>query len=66
MTAPFFRDAFLECIEGRQDLFDVLPPFLPSWGWTGTAAEFISDWFATENTPNEPLLAVVAELRPAW
>ena len=63
MTAPFFRGAFLECIDGRADLFDVLPPFLPRWDWPGSTADFIGEWFSSENLPNEPLLALVAEAR---
>jgi putative hydrolase of the HAD superfamily len=63
MTAPFFGGAFIDCIEGRADLFETLPPFLPSWGWPGTASEFVTEWFATENTPNEPVLEIVGELR---
>ena len=63
MTAPFFGGAFIDCIEGRADLYEALPPFLPSWGWRGTASDFVAEWFSSERTPNEPVLELVGELR---
>src|SRR5262249_36309452 len=63
MTAPFFTGPFLDCIRGRPDVMDVLPPFLRSWGWGGSAADFVGAWLSVENAPNEAVLSVVADLR---
>ena len=63
MTAPFFRGPFLDCVEGRLDLADALPPFLASWGWPRSVSDFIDTWLATENAPNDAVLGVVAALR---
>lgn len=64
MTAPFFRNAFVDCIEGRADLFDLLPSYLTTWGWPGSTTEFVAEWCATESELNEAVVAVVAALRP--
>lgn len=63
MTAPFFRGTFEDCLLGRADLVDVLPPFLESWGWPGSTTEFLDEWLTVENAPREAVLDVVAELR---
>jgi putative hydrolase of the HAD superfamily len=63
MTRPFFRGPFLDCLVGRADLMDLLPPFLASWGWTRSVAEFVGDWLVAENAPDHLTLAVVTEVR---
>ena len=63
MTASFFEGPFLECVEGRADLVEVLPPFLTSWGWAGSASEFVEAWLSVENAPDEAVLSVVADIR---
>lgn len=63
MTAPFFRDPFKDCVLGRADLVDILPPFLASWGWQGSTTAFLDEWFSSENAPDEAVLDVVADLR---
>ena len=63
MTAPFFRGPFVECTEGRAELEHVLPPYLESWSWQGTVAEFIELWFSAENALDTDLLEIAAELR---
>jgi putative hydrolase of the HAD superfamily len=63
MTAPFFTGAFGECALGRADLIDVLPPFLELWGWPHSTSDFIAQWCAAENAPDQDVLRVVADLR---
>lgn len=65
MTAPFFKGAFADCAEGRADIVDVLGPFLESWGWTGTATDFVGSWLSVENAPDHEALTVVAAIRAA-
>jgi putative hydrolase of the HAD superfamily len=63
MTAPFFHGPFLHCAHGRGDLLEALPPFLASWGWRGSAREFVNEWLSVENAPDESVFDVVAKLR---
>jgi len=63
MTAPFFRGPFIECMQGRANVIEVLPPFLASWNWTGSASDFMAKWLAAENAPDHQVLSVVAAIR---
>jgi len=63
MTMPFFRGPFVECMEGRADVLDLLPEYLTSWGWTGSASDFMETWLAAENAPDEAVLNIVREIR---
>jgi len=63
MTTSFFKGAFVRCIKGQADLMETLPPFLASWGWAGSASDFVEKWLSVENAPNEAVLSVVADLR---
>jgi putative hydrolase of the HAD superfamily len=63
MTEPFFRGPFLECLEGRADLLEVLPPFLKAWHWSGPVSNFVETWFKVENAPNQQVLNLVAKVR---
>ena len=62
-TAEFFRGRFLECLRGETDLLDVLPEFLPGWGWEGGAEAFVELWLRLENAPDARVLAEVQRLR---
>jgi putative hydrolase of the HAD superfamily len=64
-TAPFFRGPFLECVEGRADLREILPPWLLEWGWKGDVASFVDAWFSVENDPDEAVLEIAARVRAA-
>ena len=63
MTEPFFRGPFVDCLEGRADLFEVLPPFLKSWRWSGSTRQFVETWLDAENAPHHEVLDIVKELR---
>lgn len=63
MTREFFRGAFEECLTGRADLWDVLPPFLEQWGWQGSLADFTRTWFEEENAVDTRLVSVIRRLR---
>jgi len=63
MTVAFFRGPFVDCVEGRVDVLDALPPYLTAWGWQEDAATFVERWLAAENAPNHAVLAIVRALR---
>ncbi len=62
-TGDFFHGIFNDCLVGRADLREVLPPFLDRWGWKGTLNEFIVTWFETENAADSRLVDVIDSLR---
>jgi putative hydrolase of the HAD superfamily len=62
-TQPFFRGPFVECLCGRADLREVLPPFMKQWGWAGTLEELLEVWFREDGDVDTELLSVVDRLR---
>lgn len=65
MTREFFGGVFVECYLGRADLREVLPPFLPKWGWKGSLDAFLDVWFRTDGVVDERMIAAVRSLRRA-
>jgi putative hydrolase of the HAD superfamily len=63
MTRPFFRTTFEDCLVGRADIEDVLPPFLHEWGWHGSLDEFLVAWFEVEDVPDARVIDVIHGLR---
>jgi putative hydrolase of the HAD superfamily len=63
MTAGFFTGPFIDCVEGRVDVVDALPPYLAEWGWPGDVASFIDRWHTAEHTLNHEVVAIVRALR---
>ncbi|TXG77927.1 HAD family hydrolase [Candidatus Dojkabacteria bacterium] len=63
MTSDFFTGIFVECIEGRADLKEVLPPYLKEWGWSKTVEDFIDYWFQSEHDIDKELVKYVQEVR---
>ncbi len=51
-TAAFFHGPFQDCLIGRAQLADVLPPFLQEWGWSNGVNAFLKIWFDSERTKN--------------
>lgn len=62
-TRDFFGGVFLECLVGRADLKEELPPFLAQWGWPDTLDEFIARWFSTEDAADPQMMSVIHRLR---
>jgi putative hydrolase of the HAD superfamily len=62
-TRPFFSGIFQECLLGRVNLEDALPPFLPDWGWKGSTEEFIALWLEKDACPDLRLLDAIQDLR---
>lgn len=63
MTREFFSGVFADCLVGKADLLDVLPPFLQQWGWKESPAEFTRIWFETENAVDGRVVGVIRRLR---
>lgn len=58
-TRGFFGGIFHECLVGRAELGEVLPPFLEAWGWPGSTGEFIGLWLAADDHPDRALLTAI-------
>jgi putative hydrolase of the HAD superfamily len=63
MTHGFFHGVFEECLVGRADLKQVLPPFLRQWGWHGSVDDFVAIWLEMENAVDGRILALIRALR---
>jgi putative hydrolase of the HAD superfamily len=63
MTKPFFDGVFNECLVGKADLMDVLPPFLRMWKWNGSVEEFIDLWLRTDHVIDAKMFNAIIELR---
>lgn len=59
----FFTTVFQECLVGNADLKESIAPYLPSFGWQGTAEEFLDYWFKAEHSINQDLMRDVQQLR---
>ena len=63
MTREFFWGLFADCLVGKADLRDVLPPFLEQWGWKESLADFTRIWFETEDAVDGRVISVIRRLR---
>lgn len=63
MTADFFTGPFLKCLVGRADLKEELASYLLRWGWRQSVDDFVRYWFVCEHQVNEPLVAVIQDMR---
>src|SRR5262245_31957446 len=59
----FFTTKFQECLVGKADLKEAVEPYLPTFGWKGTAEELLEYWFKAEHSLNETLMDDVRRLR---
>jgi hypothetical protein len=53
----------VECAEGRAQLEHVLAPYLETWAWKGTVAQFLALWFDAEKALDSDVLEMADELR---
>ena len=63
MTRSFFRGVFNDCLVGKANLRDVLPPFLNEWGWKGSVDEFIDTWLLTDHVLDGRIITAIQNLR---
>lgn len=61
----FFRNDWDACIVGDADLYDVLPPYLERWGYTGDVNDFLDYWFEHDCRLDGDLLAAIDRLSSA-
>ena len=64
-TRAFFEGKFTDCLLGKTDLAETLPPYLADWGWTGSCEEFLQLWFSVEDAVDDRVLDAARELRGA-
>jgi putative hydrolase of the HAD superfamily len=63
MTRRFFHKVFEDCLTGKADLKEVLPPFLSEWGWAESVDDFIATWLEVEDAVGKRVVAVIHDLR---
>ena len=62
-TSGFFGGVFADCLVGRADLKEELPPFLAQWNWPGTVDDFMARWFRTEDAADPQMVKAIGALR---
>ena len=62
-TQAFFSGEFTDCLVGKADLAEVLPPYLAEWGWGRSVEEFMQLWFSVEDAVDEQVLNAMRMLR---
>lgn len=62
-TNQFFAGPFSDCLLGRADLRELLPPYLTQWGWNRSLDDFLAFWFEVESQVHQPTLALAERLR---
>lgn len=63
MTRSFFGGVFNDCLLGKSELKDILPPFLAKWKWKGSTEEFVAAWLKYDHVIDERLIHVIQRLR---
>lgn len=63
MTQSFFCGVFNDCLTGRANLEDVLPPFLKDWGWRGSVDAFINTWLVADHVIDVRVIDAIQNLR---
>lgn len=62
-TNDFFTNVLPECVLGKKDLKEVLPPYLKQWGWKQSVDDFINYWHTSEHNIDAELVAYIQNLR---
>lgn len=62
-TREFFYDVLPECVVGKKDLQEVLPPYLKKWGWKKSVDDFIDAWHTAEHNVDGQLVQYIQDLR---
>ena len=62
-THEFFHGVFLECIDGKADLREVLPEYLERWAWPSDLDSFLQHWFHEESLIDARVLNAMQQLR---
>lgn len=65
ITAEFFSRTFNPALVGKANVLELLAPYLPQWGWTGTREEFLSEWLTSEKGTSAEVVKLVQELKGA-
>ncbi len=64
-TRAFFAGKFTDCLLGKADLAEALPPYLAEWGWARSCEEFMHLWFSVEDAVDVRVRDTVKTLREA-
>jgi putative hydrolase of the HAD superfamily len=62
-TLPFFKGVLQDCVAGRADLKEVLPPYLDAWGWGKGVDALLDYWFGRDHKIDQQLVSYINSLR---
>lgn len=62
-TKDFFTGVFQDCLVGKADIKQELPPYLEKWGWKKSVEDFLQYWFRAEHNIDQDLISYVGDLR---
>ncbi len=63
MTKEFFTVAFAPALLGKEDVTEILPPFLTQWGWSHGVAEFLALWLESERVADPRMVRIVEDTK---
>ena len=63
MTRNFFHGVFNNCLVGKANLREVLPPYLQEWNWKASVEEFIATWLQHDHVIDVRLINMIQGLR---
>lgn len=59
----FFATEWRDFVTGKKDLREHIATHPKVWQWNGTPEELMDYWFKSEDNRNEPLMAIIRQLR---
>lgn len=62
-TLYFFEHEFIDCLQNKQDLKEVLGKYLVEWGWNNSVNAFLDWWFASQSDLNQDLLQEIEMIK---
>ena len=62
-TVEFYRGPFVDCLLGKQDMYDILPSYLTKWGWKKSTEDFVTEWFDYEDRVDSEIITYIQRLR---
>jgi len=62
-TLPFFKGELQDCVAGKSDLKEILPPYLKAWGWKEGVEGLLRYWFERDHKIDTKLVSYISELR---
>lgn len=63
MTQSFIHGVFNDCLIGKADFKEVLPPYFQVWNWKDSVDQFIAIWLERDHVIDVRLINAIQRLR---